>query len=59
MYAKLLDIAVIDQRIVKPVIVHNYIHILYFGYCYKDIMSREYLDETIDILLDGFINYIF
>jgi len=59
MFAKLLDMAGIDKRVVKPEVLHNYVHIIYFGSCYKEVMSKEYFDVTLDVLTDGLIHYIF
>lgn len=42
----------------QPEILQNYVHIIYFGVSQKKVMIEEYLDETIEILLDGLLDYL-
>lgn len=57
-FEKLLALAKIDISIVKPGVVHNYLHAI-FAMSFSDMMIKEYTQETFDVMIDGLINYIF
>lgn len=57
-FERLLILANIDISIVKPGIVHNYLHSIYLM-SFDEIMIKEYISETFDIMMDGLIEYIF
>jgi AcrR family transcriptional regulator len=58
MFEKLLRAAGINTDIVKPGVVHNYIHTLFLlkG---SDLMMEDALQETFDRILDNLMSYIF
>lgn len=57
-FAGLITLAGRDVRTVKPGVVHNYIHAMYFAVS-DDAMILGYLPETINAMLEGLLNYIF
>lgn len=57
-FTSLLKMAKIDISIVKPEVVHNYLHAIYFA-SYDDSLISEFLNETLSIMLEGLLNYIF
>jgi len=57
-FAGLITLAGKDVQRVKPGVVHNYIHTMYFAIS-DDAIAPEFLQETIDIMLKGLINYMF
>lgn len=42
----------------QPEILQNYVHIIYFGVSHKKIMIEEYIDATVEVMLDGLLNYL-
>ncbi|MGG5332698.1 TetR/AcrR family transcriptional regulator [Enterococcus sp. AZ163] len=42
----------------QPEILQNYVHIIYFGVSHKKIMIEDYLDATVEVMLDGLLNYL-
>jgi len=58
MFKKLLDMAGIDTKRVKPGVVHNYIHTLSLMKS-SDLMTEEDLPETFDRIMDSLLSYIF
>lgn len=58
-YERLLKMFHFDTQKVKPGVVHNYLHAMYFGIANMSIMKSDTLDETFEALLEGLINYIF
>lgn len=57
-FARLIRLAGKDISIVKPGVVHNYIHAMYFAVS-DGVMAAPYLEETIDAMLAGLLDYIF
>ena len=57
-FAGLITLAGRDVRDVKPGVVHNYIHTMYFAIS-DDAITPEFLQETVDAMLEGLLNYIF
>lgn len=57
-YAHLLSLAGVDIGRVKPGVVHNLIHVMYMTLC-EDLMTREDVGETFEVLLDSAMRYIF
>ena len=57
-FAGLIMLAGKDVQTVKPGVVHNYIHTMYFAIS-NDAIMPEFLQETIDAMLDGLLIYIF
>lgn len=43
---------------VKAGVVFNYIHAIYKGVYGNDVMINEYITETIDILIEGLVQYV-
>jgi len=39
-------------------VVQNYIHIIIFGISHTDILNKNYLDQTVEALFDGLLNYL-
>ncbi len=58
-YERLLNMFHFDTQKVKPGVVHNYLHAIYFGIANTDMMEKDCVDETFEALLDGLIYYIF
>lgn len=50
--------AELDPQIVKPDVVHNCTHAIYFS-ASNEAMMPEHLDETITVLVDGLLTYLF
>ena len=57
-FATLINMANKDTQIVRPGVVHNYIHAMYF-ILNNNAMISDNLPETIDAMLEGLLNYIF
>ena len=57
-YEKLLILAGIDTTVVKPGIVHNYLHSLFLMRS-SDLMLKDDLTETFNLMIDGLVSYIF
>lgn len=58
-YTYLLKLCGKDVNIVKPGVVHNYMHLLYFVAANNDIMVEEHKTETFEVALEGLLKYIF
>jgi len=58
-YERLLKMFHFDTRKVKPGVVHNYLHAMYFGIANVEFMESDCLDETFEALLNGLVEYIF
>ena len=58
LFEKLLRLVGVDTGNIKPGVVHNYIHTLYLTMS-SDLMTTADLPETVDLLTDGLIVYIF
>ncbi len=58
-YEQLLALCRVDTQKVKPGVVHNYLHAIYFALANSSIMEKECMDDTFDLLLDGLMTYIF
>ena len=58
LFGGLLKLAGIDTEKVKPGIVHNYVHAL-FMMMSSDLMTESDLPETVDLLVDSLITYVF
>jgi len=58
-YERLLNMFHFDIQRVKPGVIHNYLHAMYFGIANVKIMENDCLDETFEALLNGLIEYIF
>lgn len=57
-FANLLQLAGIDIKTVRPEVVHNCIHAMYFAVSDKSIIS-SFMPETIDVMMAGLLDYIF
>ena len=55
-YKELFNLLNIKNKYVK--IVQNYIHIIIFGISHTDLLDKNYLDKTIEVALDGLLNYL-
>ncbi len=58
-YERFLKLWEIDGKRVKPGVIHNYLHTMYFCIANADLMEKDCIDETFKALLDGLISYIF
>ena len=58
MFEKMLKLAGIDTKRIKPGVVHNYVHMLYMMMG-SDLMDKKDLQETFDLMIDGLVSYIF
>ena len=58
-YEKLLQMYGIDTRQIKPGVIHNYLHAMYFGIANTSLMERDCMDDTFEALLNGLIVYVF
>ena len=58
-YEQLLKLCGIDTDRVKPGVIHNYLHAIYFGIANADLMEKDCIDDTFEALLNGLILYIF
>lgn len=58
-YERLLNMFHFDTQKVKPGVVHNYLHAMYFGIVNVGFMESECLDETFEAMLEGLMEYIF
>ena len=54
----LITLAGLDLSKVRPEVVHNYIHAMYFSLSDGSMMP-EHLDETIDVMMNGLLSYLF
>lgn len=57
-FEEMLKMARIDTEIVKPGVVHNYVHAIYFMMG-TDLMMEEEIPDTFELMLEGLITYIF
>jgi len=57
-FRNLIVVAGLDPDTVKPSVVHNYIHTLYFASVDDSLIERD-RDETIAVMLDGLMAYLF
>lgn len=57
-FSALITSAGLDIQKVKPAVVHNYIHAMYFASS-DGCMISEHLEETVDAMLKGLLDYIF
>ena len=57
-FAGLITLAGKDVQSVKPGVVHNYIHAMYFAVS-NDAVTPDYVHETIDVMLKGLLDYMF
>ena len=55
---RLITLAGLDVRMVKPDVVHNYIHAMYFSIS-DSCMMQEHMEETITVMTTGLLNYLF
>lgn len=58
MFERILHLFGIDIKKVKPGIVHNYIHALFLMKS-SEYMIEEDLEESMDLILDDLIAYVF
>ena len=58
MFGRLLRLAGVDTERIKPGIVHNYVHTLFLMMS-SDLMTEGDLPETVDLLVDSLITYVF
>lgn len=58
-YERMLNMFHFDTQKVKPGVVHNYLHAMYFGIINVGLMESNCLDETFDAMLEGLVEYIF
>ena len=58
LFGGLLQLAEIDTKKIKPGIVHNYVHALFLMMS-SDLMTEDDLPETVDLITDSLISYIF
>jgi AcrR family transcriptional regulator len=58
-YERLLLQFHIDTQRVKPGVVHNYLHTIYFGIANEYLMDKDCVEDTFEVLLNGLITYIF
>lgn len=58
-YERLLKLCKIDTIKVKPSVIRNCLHAVYFGISSPYVMGAEYFNETFEALLNGLILYIF
>ncbi|MGX2946561.1 TetR/AcrR family transcriptional regulator [Enterococcus alishanensis] len=42
----------------NPFIIQNYIHIIFFGVSHKELLFVDYIDATVEVMLDGLLNYL-
>jgi hypothetical protein len=58
LFEKMLHLADVDTARIKPGIVHNYLHALFLinG---SELMIKENLEETVNLITDSLIFYIF
>jgi AcrR family transcriptional regulator len=57
MFEKMLFLAGVNIEKVKPGVVHNYVHTLYL-LMGSDLMIKDDLQKTVDLILDSLISYI-
>jgi AcrR family transcriptional regulator len=58
LYENLLSLAGIDSERVKPGVVNNYVHTLFMAMA-SEMMFQDDLPETVELLMDGLVSYIF
>lgn len=42
----------------RPEIIQNYVHIIFFGMGHDEILIKEYIEPTIELMIDGLLNYL-
>ncbi|GCF95544.1 TetR family transcriptional regulator [Enterococcus florum] len=42
----------------QPEILQNYIHIIFFGVSHGEILIKEFIDPTIEVMIDGLLDYL-
>lgn len=57
-YERLITMLGGDTSVVKPDVVHNCIHGIYF-ITRDELMMKDNLEETIDVMISGVVTYIF
>lgn len=57
-FESLIVLAGLDTAKVKPDVVHNYIHAMYFSVS-DGCMMPEHIDETVAVMTDGLLYYLF
>jgi len=57
-YQSLLEAAGRNTTVVDPAVVHNYLHAMYFA-SIDDSIIKDKLPETIEVMLDGLMLYLF
>jgi len=55
-YKELANLLNIKDKQIE--IIQNYIHIIIFGISHTDILNENYLDETVEVLFNGLLNYL-
>jgi AcrR family transcriptional regulator len=58
-YTHLIKLCGKDVSKVKPGVVYNYMHLLYFAVANRDIIEEEHKSETFEAALEGLLKYIF
>lgn len=58
LFSGLLRLAGVDTEKVKPGVVHNYVHVMFLTKV-SDLMTEEDLPQTLDLLMDSLMAYIF
>ncbi len=51
-------ISKLDLTEKNPMIIHNYIHIIFFGVGHKEMLNLEYVEATVEIMIEGLLNYL-
>jgi len=57
-FARILQMLGRDTKRVKPTVVHNYTHAMYFMSISNTIITESIM-ETIDVMVKGLLNYLF
>ena len=55
-YQELLNVCNIQNKSIE--IIRNYTHIIFLGVGHTELMNETYLDETVEVLFDGLLNYL-
>lgn len=58
-FEQLLNQFKFDTQKVKPGVIHNYLHAIYFGIANVNLMEQDCMEETLEALINGVIVYIF
>lgn len=58
LFEGILRLGGIDTTKIKPGVVHNYVHVL-FLMMGSDLMTEDDLQETVDLITDSLISYVF